>query len=427
MDSLLLQNFALLNPDAGTLQSGMSLRIQGGRIEEVGRTIGARKGEPVADLGGRTLMPGLIDCHVHICAEGMTSRRPILEALAVGRSAGLLHQMLMRGFTTVRDAGGADAGYREAVRTGVFSGPTLYVSGRPLSQTGGHGDPREAAEYCSCGGNAKYFVIADGVSEVRKAVREEIRRGADQIKVMASGGVSSPTDPIDYVQYSMEELEAIADETRRAGKPFIAHAYTPEAISRAVAVGARSIEHGNFLDDATAAQMAARGTFLVPTLVAYHRVVSHGEILGVPEDRLRKARQVLEQGGRSLEIAHRHGVKIAFGTDLFNAPKEFQSEEFLIRGEVLPKLEVIRSATTVAAELLGIQDSVGRVEAGYAADLVVVDGNPLEDLQCLQEQGRHMPLIIKAGRLIKDLLTRLRPEDTLASPPMSSFPRWEPR
>jgi imidazolonepropionase-like amidohydrolase len=227
---------------------------------------------------------------------------------------------------------------------------------------------------------------------------------------MASGGVASPADPIDYVQYSMDELVASVDEATRANKYVMAHAYMPAAIRRAVEAGVRSIEHGNFLDEECAAMMVARGTFLVPTLIVYRRILSHGKQVGASELHLQKARQVSELGTRSLEIAQRAGVKMAYGSDLFKAPKEFQSEEFLVRAEVLPKADILRSATTTAAELLGLERETGRIAPGYRADLLVVEGNPLEDFACLQDQGRHLAIILKNGRRVKDVLTPLGPE-----------------
>jgi imidazolonepropionase-like amidohydrolase len=411
MKPFVLQNFELLDVVAGELRSGHNLRIEDGRITALERGRVAESGAEVVDLGGRTLMPGLIDCHVHVCADGMTSSPPLMAAVGFAKAGHILHDTLMRGFTTVRDAGGADAGYRQAVETGLLLGPRLLVSGRPVSQTGGHGDTRAPSDFCpACASSSTYHVIADGVDDVRKAIREELRRGADQIKIMASGGVASPADPIDYVQYSMDELVASVDEATRANKYVMAHAYMPAAIRRAVEAGVRSIEHGNFLDEECAAMMVARGTFLVPTLIVYRRILSHGKQVGASELHLQKARQVSELGTRSLEIAQRAGVKMAYGSDLFKAPKEFQSEEFLVRAEVLPKADILRSATTNAAELLGLERETGRIAPGYRADLLVVEGNPLEDFACLQDQGRHLAIILKNGRRVKDVLTPLGPE-----------------
>lgn len=403
---LILENFDLLDVDRGELLTGYSVEIRDDRIQAV---VHGSISDPSArrmNLGGRVLMPGLIDCHIHICADAMTSKPPLFPALAVAKSSHLLHDTLMRGFTTIRDTGGADAGHRDAVDQGLFLGPRMKVSGRPISQTGGHGDSRAPSDHCApCHETSSFGVLADGVDEVRKAVREEIRRGADQIKIMASGGISSPADPIDYIQYSNDELTAAVDEAQRAHKYVLAHAYTADAIRRAVEVGVRSIEHGNFLDEKCAALMAERGTFLVPTLIVYRRIVSHGHLVGASPAHLEKARKVLESGTRSLEIALRAGVKMAFGTDLFKAPKEFQTEEFLVRAEVLSHAQILRSATTVSAELMRMDDCIGRLRPGYFADLLVIDGNPLLDFACLQDQGAHMPLIIKGGQRVKDLLS----------------------
>jgi imidazolonepropionase-like amidohydrolase len=318
-----------------------------------------------------------------------------------------LRDSLLRGFTTIRDMGGADAGLRRAVEEGLFPGPRLFVSGRPLSQTGGHGDmrnPADACPACALRAEANMMVVADGVDGVRRAAREEIRRGVDQIKIMASGGISSPSDPVDYDQYSDEEITAAVDEARRAGKYVAAHAYMSSAIARAVSLGVRTIEHGNFLDEATARVMAERGAILVPTLVVYRRVVRHAAEIGISAFHLAKAEEVLATGTRSLEIAHRAGVKMALGTDLFRAPKQYQAEELQIRAEALPVAEVLRSATIIGAEVVRKPHELGRVAEGYLADLLVVDGDPLSDLGLLQDQGAHLSMIFKGGEVVNDTL-----------------------
>jgi len=411
MNDTLLTNLALLDTEAGTVLAGQRVRISGGLIVEVGEGLAAA-GARVVDLGGRTLMPGLIDCHVHICSDSMTATPAIFPALQAARAGRILRETLMRGFTTVRDAGGADFGYVQALEAGLFEGPRLFVSGRPISQTGGHIDLRNPADpwpSCACTEASTLRIVADGVDAVRRACREELRRGAHAIKIMASGGISSPSDPIDYVQFSTGEIEAAVDEATRAKRYVLAHAYTDEAIARAVAAGVRSIEHGNFIEDDTARLMAARGAFLVPTLVVYRRIVEHGREVGVSELHLQKAREVLAIGTRSLGIAHRAGVKMAFGTDLFRAPKQYQAEELLIRAEVLPAAEVLRSATLISADLLGMQGKLGRIAAGHIADLLAIDGDPLADLGLLQEQGRHIALILKSGVVHKSRIDGLEP------------------
>jgi imidazolonepropionase-like amidohydrolase len=402
---VLLRGGAVLDVDAGALLRADVL-LDGRRIVAVGSGLAAGDAR-VVELGGRTVMPGLIDCHVHVCADGMVSYPTLFPSLVTARAARLLNETLLRGFTTIRDMGGADAGLRRAVEEGLFAGPRMFVSGRPLSQTGGHGDmrnPADACPACALRAEANMMVVADGVDGVRRAAREEIRRGVDQLKIMASGGVSSPADPVDYDQYALDEIAAVVDEATRAGKYVAAHAYTPTAITRAVGSGVRTIEHGNFLDEGAAALMAARGAILVPTLVVYRRVVQHAAEVGISAFHLEKAREVLATGARSLEIAQRAGVRMALGTDLFRAPKQYQAEELLIRAEALPAAEVLRQATIHGAEVVRMQGRLGRVAEGYLADLLVVEGDPLADLRVLQDQGAQIAIIIKDGALVKDRL-----------------------
>ena len=405
-DSLLLRGGAVLDMAAGELRAADVL-VEGDRIAAVGPGLAPPAGARVANISGGTIMPGLIDCHVHVCADGMVAYPTLFPSLVAARAARLLHETLLRGFTTIRDMGGADAGFRRAVEEGLFPGPRMFVSGRPLSQTGGHGDkrnPADACPACALRAEATMGIVADGVDAVRRAAREEIRRGVDQIKIMASGGISSPADPVDYDQYALDEITAAVDEATRAHRYVAAHAYTPTAIARAVACGVRTIEHGNFLDEDSARRMAEAGAFLVPTLVVYRRVVQHAAEVGISAFHLAKAKEVLATGTRSLEIARRAGVKMALGTDLFRAPKQYQAEELLIRAEALPAAEVLRSATVTGAEVIRMADRLGQVKEGFLADLLVVDGDPLSDLSVLQDQGARFPMILKGGVAAKDSL-----------------------
>jgi imidazolonepropionase-like amidohydrolase len=416
MGDLLLSNLRLLDPVAGRLREGVSILVRDGRFAAVGEQLDVAPETQVRDLGGRVVMPGLIDCHVHVTSVTLKfaneSARYFPASYISAISSGKLNRMLMRGFTTVRDAAGADRGHRMAVEEGLFSGPRLFVSGRAVTQTGGHGDMRTRVDQpapCGCthfmgaptGGVGR---IADGIPDVRRAVRDEIRLGADQIKVMASGGVGSPADPIHFLQYSMSELEAVVEEAEMAGTYVLAHAYTAKAIHRAVTAGIRSIEHGNFLDAETADLMARRGAYLVPTLVTYGASIRYGRDLGYPEASIEKAKQVFEVGSRSLEVARAAGVPMAFGTDLMGEQDMLQGDEFRIRGESLPAAEVIRSATTTAAALLRREGELGIVAPGAIADLIVLDGNPLEDLALLAGQGEAISAVMKDGRFVKDML-----------------------
>ncbi|MDJ0847345.1 MAG: amidohydrolase family protein [Myxococcota bacterium] len=405
MAQVLFSNARLLDVERGLTLPGHSVLVEDDRIVEVSEgTIRAPEARKL-DLGGRTLMPGLIDAHVHAAITtmnlGAMAHRPTtLVALEAGR---VLEGMLRRGFTTVRDAGGADRGLAQAVEEGLVAGPRIFYSGRVLSQTGGHGDLRgaeEAPRLCACEVRTSGFAhVADGVAAVRKAAREELRRGASQVKIMASGGVASPSDPIWNLQYSPEEMRAIVEEAAGWRTYAMAHAYTPEAIARAVEAGVRTIEHGNLIDAPAARLMKERGAYLVPTLVTYFAIDELGRSLGFPEVSQRKVRDVLDAGLASLEIARDAGVPLGFGTDLLGETHEQQSRELSIRAQVQSPAEILRSATLVNAEILGRAGELGVVAPGAWADLLVVDGDPLQNLSLLEEQGKHLLVVMQAGRL----------------------------
>ena len=407
MADVLFTNLALLDTEAGELRTGHQVLVRGDTIAAVEHGAIDAGGAEVIDLGGRTLMPGLIDCHVHFAPGPVLNQPHYLPSFIAARGVMWLGQMVRRGFTTARDAGGADAGYRQAVERDLAAGPRLFVAGRAISQTGGHGDKRwpDDQQFCACGVSSGSLArIADGVPEVRKAVRDELRIGANHIKVMAGGGVSSPSDAISQLQYSMEELEAIVDEAQRHNTYCMAHVYTAAGIKRAVTAGIRTIEHGNFLDDEAAALMAERGAYLVPTLVTYRVDGANGAKIGFTPEVIAKNQEVLDAGTKSLEIAARAGVKIAYGTDLAFSPKTHQPEEFLVRAEVQAPADIIRSATVIGAEVLRMEGRIGVVKQGAFADLLAVDGNPLEDLGVLQNDGAMMPIIMKGGAFVTNRL-----------------------
>jgi imidazolonepropionase-like amidohydrolase len=345
---------------------------------------------------------------VHVIASlvNVGANAALPNALATLQAVPILKGMLRRGFTTVRDAGGADFALAEAVERGLVEGPRLFVSGRALSQTGGHGDLRgryNDAEPCACCRQAGNLArIVDGVDEVRKAVREEIKAGAHQIKIMASGGVASPTDPIHFLGYSRGEITAISEEAAHADTYVMAHAYTARAIKRAVECGVRTIEHGNLIDDDAAAAMRLRNAFAVPTLVTYEALASDGARLGMPPESVAKIALVREAGLKSLEIFRRNGIPMAYGSDLLGPMHDRQSEEFVLRAQVLSPHEVIKSATATAAEVLRMEGKLGVVAPGAQADLISVAGDPLKDLSLLGDQGRHIPLIMKGGIAVKN-------------------------
>jgi imidazolonepropionase-like amidohydrolase len=410
MAQVLFENARVLDAAAGVLRDAGSVLVEADRIVEVSDGTLRAAGAERVDLAGRTLMPGLIDAHVH-CAittmnlAAMTSRPLTLVAHEAGR---ILAGMLRRGFTTVRDAGGADFGLAQAVERGLVAGPRIFYSGRVLSQTGGHGDftPREdPPRLCACHIHTSGFShVADGVAAVRKAAREELRRGATQVKIMASGGVASPSDPIWNLQYSAEEMRAIVEEAQGWRTYAMAHAYTPEAIRRAVDAGVRTIEHGNLIDRECAEHMRAKGAYLVPTLVTYFAIDELGRKLGFPAVSQAKVKDVLDRGLASLEIARACGLPMGFGTDLLGETHDQQSREFEIRARVLTPAEVIRSATVVNAEILDRAGELGVVAPGARADLLVVDGDPLADLTRLAEPEKHLAAIVKDGKFVVNRL-----------------------
>ena len=409
MAMTIFTNAAVLDGTNAERRDGRHVLVEGELVREVSDRPIVSASAQVIDLAGRTLMPGLIDAHVHVIAVDAALARlaeqPLtLTSLQAGR---VMEGMLARGFTSVRDAGGADGGLAEAVAQGLVRGPRLFPSGQALSQTGGHGDlrprTRSVVSCACCEYGAGLARIADGVDECRRAARDELRKGATQIKIMASGGVASPYDPIWNLQYSNEEMRAIVEEARAWHTYVLAHAYTPEAIRRSIDNGVRSIEHANLIDTETAAHVAAANGFVVPTLVTYDALYRFGREFGVAEGSLAKLADVREAGLRSLEIMREAGVKIGYGTDLLGPMHKHQSREFVIRAEVMTPFEVICSATLVNAELLNRVGELGVVAPGARADLVAIDGDPLRDIALLDGQGEHISVIMKDGVLHKTM------------------------
>jgi imidazolonepropionase-like amidohydrolase len=409
---LLVRNATVFDSGAGRLRPGCQIVIEGERIAFVGETaVQVDDAAQVIDAGGRVVLPGLIDAHVHVVAashdlSGLALQPP---SLVTAQSSQILHGMLQRGFTTVRDAAGADFGLQEAVARGLFEGPRLFIAGFPISQTGGHADMRpkgvrQREFFCTCAGLGLIGAIADGVGEVRRAVREQVRNGANQIKIMAGGGVSSPTDPLEGTQFSVEELRAACEEAEAANLYAMAHAYSPRAVTRAVQAGVRSIEHGNLIDAATARVMKAHGAYLVPTLATYVALVDEGERLGWSADMLDKLKRVHARGIESLQIARAEGVPIVFGTDLLGHMHPRQGIEFELRLGAMSPVEVLQSATIVAARLMRQEGQLGELRAGAWADLLVVDGDPTQELSMLSDAQRGPRLVMKAGRVYRDRL-----------------------
>lgn len=399
----LLKNGRFLDPNQTELIDGIELLTDGARVAEVSDKPIKAAGAQVIDLGGRTLMPGLIDCHIHVYLShvdfGKLQSWPRTRmAIEAGH---LMRAMLDRGFTTVRDMGGADFGIRDAVEEGRTIGPRLFIAGQALSPTGGHGDWRKRTDHgmvCFCNnGLSLVSRLADGVPAVLEAARDELRKGADHIKIMASGGVASPNDPLLGLQYTREEVRAVVEEATNWGKYVGAHAYSAPAIARVIELGVRSIEHGNLIDAATARLMAEKQAFLVPTLATYDAMNSKGASIGMSKDMLAKNAEVFHAGIQALEHARAAGVNVAFGSDLLGELQTHQTNEFRLRSEVFTMQQIIRSATTVAAQLLRREGELGVLAPGAFADLLVVDGNPLKDPDIFKDGGPALAAIMKAG------------------------------
>jgi len=397
MNDLLLRDARVLDPESGSYDE-TDLRIADGVVVESGRGLRGADVETLA-LDGAHVLPGLIDCHAHAVAASadLSELRTWSRSYLAFRTAQNLGAMLDRGFTTVRDLGGADHGVARALAEGLVRGPRLHFCGQPLSQTGGHGDDRAPADqHCWTTGVSR---IADGVDAVRAAARDELRKGAHHLKVMASGGVASPTDRIDSTQYSMDELVAVVEEAEAANRYVAAHAYAARAVERALRAGVRSIEHANLIDESVVGLFREREAFVVMNLVTYRVLQDEGRERGLPEESWRKVAAVLDGGYRALEMAHREGLRLCYGSDLLGSMQEHQSEEFGIRGELQPAIDVIRSATTTAAALLGETGRVGTLRPGALGDLVVVDRDPLADVAVLTRPER-MPYVVQGGRVV---------------------------
>lgn len=410
MNCILLKNATLIDFEARVLKTGYSILIKSNVIEAV--TIETLKiaDAQVIDCQEKIILPGFIDAHVHVTATELDLANEQIPTSEVSlQAARFMEDMLMRGFTSIRDAGGADMGLAHAIEKGIIKGPRLFYCGKAISQTGGHGDFRKPnmGNLCCCSTSASNIsVVADGVSEVRKAARNELRKGATHIKIMASGGVASPTDRVTNKQFSIEEIKALVEEATNAGVYVMAHAYTHETIMRCVENGIRTIEHGNLLNEQTAEAMAKRGVYLVPTLVIYEALAALGPKYNYPPESIAKIEDVRSAGIEAIKIARRKGVKIGFGTDLLGVEgQRWQAREFAIRSAAEGPIDTIYSATAVNAEILNQVGKLGIIAPGAYADLVVVNGDPLQNIIILSGQGEALDLIMKDGVIYKNRLT----------------------
>lgn len=383
--------------------------VEDGRIREIANTPPQFSEALVVRCERRYLMPGLIDAHFHACSPswdvGACALLP--PTLMACHASRILNDALHRGFTTVRDAAGADYGLAKALELGLIQGPRLRYPGRALSQTGGHGDLRALDEVAPCGCHGYLGILSrtvDGEDEMRRAVREELRLGAHQIKLFVSGGVLSPADALSMPQFSEAEIRVAVEETATRGTYVMAHCHTDSGAARCAALGIRSIEHGTLIErDETARSIAAIKAFVVPTLSA-GAALSAGGSKKISPVMAEKERALGDGALRAIEVCRRNGVKLGLGTDLFDhASHPLQSGEMELRGRVDRPIDVLRSATSVNAELLQLEGEIGVVAVGAHADLLVLDFDPFKDLSQFRHQAR-MPVIMKAGQFVRNTL-----------------------
>jgi imidazolonepropionase-like amidohydrolase len=392
------------------LLENVCVTVDASKIVEVGVRSSSNAAYQRVNCQGRVLMPGLIDAHVHAYAPSFSffSNDRLPPALLAIHASTALQGMLLRGFTTVRDAGGGDVGLWLAIERGVISGPRFFYSGKAISQTGGHGDMRAGhqAEPCGCGGySGSISKIADGADAVRAAAREELRKGAHQIKLFVSGGVTSPSDPIWMNQFTDDEIRAAVDEAMTRRTYVMAHCHTDEAVRRCISLGVRSIEHGTNINDATAVSLAASGMYVVPTLSVADITRRRGHELGMPPASLEKVSGVYDQMAASIEACAKAGVSIGLGSDILGREfQELQGGELALRGEIQRSIDVLRSATSVNAALLQQQGQIGCIAPGAWADILVLDGNPLQNLSLFRDPLKNIPVVMKNGEFIRNAL-----------------------
>lgn len=401
--------------DGEQLRAGQALEVivQGDRVIQVGESGAHRMPEGMReiDASSLTILPGLIDAHFHPVSgsfdvASLDRSHPSLRALDASRH---LESALLRGFTTVRDAGGGDIGLVRATELGLIRGPRLLMAGKAISQTGGHGDLRAAdsVPVCSCGYTGALSAIVDGPEEMRRAVREQLRQGATQIKLFVSGGVLSPTDPLWMNQFTDAEIRAAVEEAGTRRTYVMAHAHTAEAVLRCVHNGVRSIEHGTLMDRRSADAVADAGAFVVPTLAVVE--VIRQDAARLPPTAIEKLGLISDQNAESLAICATAGVKLGFGTDLFGQLRDRQNHEFIARGRVQSALEVIRSATSVNSQLVNLSGQIGTVAPGGCADIIGVAGDPFQDLCVLAQPEKYLKLVIRGGEVVLNRLTESQP------------------
>jgi imidazolonepropionase-like amidohydrolase len=408
MSDLVIRDVAVLDCTGREPSGRHDVTVRDGRIAAIqpaGRAPTTGDARTI-DGAGTTLMPGLTDAHVHFALlgdHGDIGNEPwISHVLNVVR---YIEGALDEGFTTVRDAGGLEPTWATVVAEGTIRGPRILPSGSVLSQTGGHGDQRLSHESVHVNQVIPGLVagpeIVDGADEVRRATREQLRRGATQIKLLASGGIASPTDPFDSVQFSLAEITAAVEVARGWDTYVLAHCHTSPAIDVALEAGVRSIEHASLLSEETAARMAASGAYMVPTMQTLEMLAAHPERWNLAPAKVARLREVADACRESVRIADAAGVRIASGSDVVGPWQGRRGEELVLKSRLIGAHKAILSATRTNAELFRLEDEIGTVEEGKVADLILVEGEPLDRIELLADPS-CIPVVIQRGTVVKD-------------------------
>ena len=396
----------MLDTTTMSLVPGQDILIEDGIITEIGHSLTGDEFDNEIDAKGKYVLPGFIDAHVHfrlgtLNFANLSYWTEVEFGIAMAR---LCDETIHRGFTTVRDTGGDLTGLLRAIRKGQIQGPDIIRSGQMISQTGGHGDVeggKRAVPDCACQmRHTAMGIVADGPDAVRKAARHLLRDGSDFLKIHVSGGVASPSDPLECTQYTATEIQAVVQEAKNRKTYVTAHAYTPEAIQLAVLNGVKCIEHGNLLDEATAKLMVDNDVYLVPTLATYQAMDQLGEQLGLPGKNIKKNRLVLDQGLKALEIAAIAGVKIGWGTDLIGETQTMQAQEFAIRAQVQSASDILHAMYVVNPAILRKQDQIGALKTGMKGHVVITKVNPLTDITLLADSKRSVDQVILNGEVL---------------------------
>ena len=405
---ILFQNAKIF--DGNKIISSDSVLVENNIIREIGKNIKANKIELKINVNKNFLMPGLIDAHFHANTPNYdfySSDRYPKNYIAF-HAQNILSDTLKRGFTTVRDAGGGDIGIKMALNEMLFKGPRFFYPGKAITQTGGHGDMRnsEYLETCGCAYDGNITQVVDGEDDMRRAVREEFRKGANHIKLILTGGVSTNLAPIDMKHFSDAEIRVCVEEADRRNSYVMAHCHTDEGALRCVQLGIRSIEHGSLISSKTATKISKSGNFVVPTLSAGHLIEKNSKQLGLSNQSLQKVKEVNKKRSLAIQNCAKAKVKMGLGSDLHGREYlQSQSRELILRSEHQENIEVLRSATVVNSEILQMKDKIGVIKENAFADLIILNGDPLKNINVFNDTNKNVRFILKDGQIIKNLLT----------------------